>query len=406
MSISNGWVKHMLEECVLVVESHALQRNVLVNALSRLQFTCVLSAGNAMQAVDHIRRQDVIDIIFFDLSDGSINNIEFLGVASKLGNVRTLVVYGEMPLALRRSVEKMSTFSSIRLLGVLDKPVQLQALKKILATFKTYESSKLREPAASFKLIPYTEVLRGLKAGEFQAWYQPKFNLHDGRLFGAEVLVRWEHPQRGLLMPQDLLATVVAYDLIDDMFKQLLEQGLELMSLLRKQGIHLGLAFNLTHSQLVRDDLIGHIIQRLHQSEMPGSALTFEVTENGMLDLPASAVENLLRLDRAGCGLSIDDFGIGFSSLKQLTHLPFNQLKLDGAFVRDVDDLGNRAVISSSVALAKALKMDLIAEGIESSHALDTLINLGCSFGQGFHLARPMTAADLSAWLIFHAPAA
>jgi len=272
-------------------------------------------------------------------------------------------------------------------------------LQKILADFKRQDCSVLGPPLTVLELIPHQQVLQGLMAEEFQAWYQPKFNLHDGRLFGVEVLVRWHHPQRGLLLPRDLLAAVVAYDLIDEMFRQLLDQGLELISQLRQQGLDLGLAFNLAASQLVSNDLVEHVIQRLHQYEIPGSALMFEVTENGLLELPAAAVANLLHLHQAGCGLSIDDFGIGFSSLRQLAHLPFNQLKLDGVFVRDVDDLANRAVISSSLALARALKMDLVVEGIEDGYALKTLINLGCSFGQGFHLALPMTAADFAVWL-------
>lgn len=389
----------MVEGRVLVIESHALQRSVLVNGLLRLQVSSVLSAGDAMQAVDHIRCQEVIDIIFFDLGDGSINNLDFLTVARELGNVRTLVVYGELPLALRRAVEGMSTLSSIRLLGVLEKPLQLRALQKILSDFKPLHCSALRGSRTALELLPRQQVLLGLTAGEFQAWYQPKFNLHDGRLFGAEVLVRWSHPQRGLLLPHDLLAAVVAYDLIDEMFKLLLDQGLEFMSRLREQGLDLGLSFNLTASQLVSSELVEHVIQRLHQYEMPGAALMFEVTENGLLDLPTSTVKNLWHLHQAGCGLSIDDFGIGFSSLRQLAHLPFNQLKLDGVFVHDVDNVGNRAVISSSVALARALKMDLVVEGIENGHTLNTLIDLGCSFGQGFHLALPMGAADFAVWL-------
>lgn len=393
----------MVEGCVLVIESHALQRSVLVKGLLNLEVACVLSAENALQAVEHIRHRDVIDIIFFDLADGSISNLEFLHVAREQGNVRALVVYGELSPALRRSVEKMDRLSSLRLLGVLDKPMQLQDVRRMLTVYQSTHRTAWQLPATERELIPHHQVLQGLMAGEFQAWYQPKCNLHDGRLFGAEVLVRWNHPQRGLLFPRDLLAAVVAYDLINDLFKQLLEQGLEFISRLREEGHDIGLAFNLTASQLVRNELVEHVIERLHHHQLAGSALMFEITENGLLDLPAPALDNLLHLHQRGCGLSIDDFGIGFSSLRQLANLPFDQLKLDGMFVRDVDDLGNRAVISSSVALARALKMDLVVEGIENAHTLHSLIDLGCSFGQGFHLALPMTGADFSAWLRSHA---
>lgn len=389
----------MVESCVLVIESHALQRSVLVKGLLNLNVTCVLSAANAAQAVHHICRQHVIDIIFFDLSDGSISNLEFLRVASGRGNVRSLVVHGELPRELRRAIDKMGRLSYLPLLGVLDKPMQPQALQRILAAFDSMHCPALRPRVTERELIPRSQVLQGLIACEFQAWYQPKFNLHDGRMYGAEVLVRWNHPQRGLLLPRDLLAAVVAYDLIDDMLKQLLEQGLEFLSRLRERGFDMGLAFNLTASQLLGSDLAEHVVQRLRHYNLSGSTLMFEINENGLQDLPHCVLGNLLLLHQRGCGLSIDHFGIGFSSLKQLAQLPFNQLKLDREFVRDIDDLGNRAVISSSVALAKALKMELVVEGIESARALHTLINLGCSFGQGIHLARPMTGPDFAEWL-------
>lgn len=389
----------MLEVCVLVVESHAFQRSVLVKGLQNLQVGCVLSAASVLQAVEHIRSGKVIDIVFFDLSDGSLNNHEFLAVANVLGNVKALVVHAVLPSGLYRSLVKMRTFSGINLIGVLEKPLQPDALQNILSAFRQLQCSTGKPVSPELELVPQEQVRQGLLAAEFQAWYQPKFNLRDGSLFGAEVLVRWNHPVRGLLLPRDLLAAVLAYDMIDDMFKQLLDQGLEFINALRYQGSDLGLAFNLTASQLVRNDLVEHIVQRLHQYDMPGSALMFEVTENSLLDLPGCALENLLHLRQAGCGLSIDDFGSGFSSLKQLAQLPFNQLKLDSMLIRDVDDPGNKAVISASVALSKALKMDLVVVGIESAQALRTLISLGCSFGQGFQLAVPMTAADFAVWL-------
>ncbi|WP_121388123.1 EAL domain-containing response regulator [Pseudomonas aeruginosa] len=389
----------MPPDCVVVIESHGFQRGVLLKALMNLRVGCVLAADSVAQAIVHMRRQPHIDIIFFDLADGSINNRELLQVASQLGNVQTLVVHSELREDLYRSVMQMQTLSGIKLLGVLDKPLQLEALQRLLACFRRLQCATAESVVTKPELIAEEQVRQGLATGAFLAWYQPKFNLRDGHLFGAEVLVRWHHPTRGLLLPRDLLAAVVAYDLIDEMFKQLLEQGMTLLDRLRKQGIELGLAFNLTASQLIRDELVEHIIQTLHRHGVSGSTLMFEVTENSLLDLPTSALENLERLHQTGCGLSIDDFGTGFSSLKSLAQLPFDQLKLDGLFVQDLDAPGNRAFIVSSLALARTLRMDLVIEGIGSPQILEQLIALGCTFGQGFHLALPMADDDFINWL-------
>nr|WP_282442967.1 EAL domain-containing protein [Pseudomonas sp. NCIMB 10586] len=275
----------------------------------------------------------------------------------------------------------------------------MQDLQRLLENFKLRHHVLTTPDLSVPELIPEDQVRHGLAVGAFEAWYQPKFDLVERRLFGVEALVRWRHPTRGMLLPRDLLGAVLAYDLIDEMLKQLLDQGIALLLQLRAQGIDLGMAFNLTASQLVRNDLVDYIIQCLQGYDLPGSGLTFEVAESSLLDLPASALANLLRLREAGCGLSIDDFGLGFSSLRLLAQLPFNQIKLDGVFVQDLANPGNRAVVASSLALTRALQMDLIIEGVGSQSALDTLVDLGCHFGQGFHLAVPMPGADFCGWL-------
>ncbi|HBO5669961.1 TPA: EAL domain-containing response regulator [Pseudomonas aeruginosa] len=364
-----------------------------------LQVNCVLSASSVTQAIAHMHHHPEIDIVFFDLADGSINSHELLQVANELGNVQTLVIYSELQTDLYRSVRQMDSLSGIRLLGVLDKPLQMEALQRLLSCCRRQQYATAEPFVTEAELIPEEQVRQGLATKAFLAWYQPKFNLRDGQLFGAEVLVRWHHPTRGLLLPRDLLAAVVAYDLLDEMFKQLLDQGIALLGRLRKQGIELGLAFNLTVSQLVRNELVEHIVQTLHQYGVSGSTLMFEVSENSLLDLPASALENLQRLHQMGCGLSIDDFGTGFSSLRLLAQLPFDQLKLDGLFVQDLNDPSNRALVLSSLALARTLRMDLVIEGIGSSQILEQLIDLGCTFGQGFHLALPMVGTDFIDWL-------
>lgn len=252
--------------------------------------------------------------------------------------------------------------------------------------------------SSSVKPLPTElEIQLGLALGEFRAWFQPKFDLCTGQLAGVEALVRWEHPARGLLLPEDFLAAVLAYDLIDDMFKQLLEQGLGLLGVLRRQGIELELAFNLHASQLLCGALVAHIQRALGQHGFSGASLMFEVAENGLLNASTAVQENLLRLRMLGCGLSIDDFGNGFTSLKLLCQLPFNQLKLDGEFVRHTPSM-----ISSTQALAKYLGMSLVIEGVGSPFIRDGVLALGCELGQGYYLARPMAGYRLLPWLEDH----
>jgi hypothetical protein len=159
------------------------------------------------------------------------------------------------------------------------------------------------------------------------------------------------------------------------------------------------MAFNLHASQLSSPSLIEHIQRTLQRHGICGSALMFELAENGLLDLHAQVQENLLHMRMLGCGLSIDDFGSGFSSLKLLCQLPFNQIKLDGQFVHNLSEPRNRAMVASTLALARSLDMTLVIEGVSSRQIRDALVAMGCQIGQGFYLARPMSGHDLLQWL-------
>ncbi|MFT0474418.1 EAL domain-containing protein [Pseudomonas antarctica] len=275
----------------------------------------------------------------------------------------------------------------------------MHTLHEILGRYSRQQMAPYVESAPHARLPSEEDVRRGLAQGEFRAWFQPKFDLNTFALAGAEALVRWRHPIRGLLLPRHFLAAVLAYDLIDEMLKQMLEQGMGLLNTLRRSGQSLELAFNLHASQLAHNDLIEHIEQLLKRHDFPGGTLLFEVAENGLLDVPRTTRENLRRLRMMGCGLSIDDFGMGFSSLTLLCQLPFNQLKLDGQLVRAIEDPRTHAMVTSTVALAQALNMSLVIEGVGSQLIRDGLVAMGCSFGQGFHLGRPMEAQKFLRWL-------
>ena len=383
---------------VLVLDNQGFQRDTLTHMLHRLGVGEVLHACTAEQAWVRLHEADGVDLALCDVSNRALERLEFLHGASASGRVRAVALYGELPLELHRAVGQMVSLSGLEMLGVLGQPMLLRELQAVLHRYRHGRrmpfSARRTEPA----LPSESEVRHGLDRGQFRAWYQPKVMLNGGALVGAEALARWEHPSRGVLLPNDFLAAVLAYDLIDDMFKQLFDQGLSLANTLRAQGRALELAFNLHASQLASAELIEHVRRALQHHQLPGASLTFELAENGLLDLPASVEHNLLQLRGLGCGLAIDDFGSGFSSLKQLCHLPFSQIKLDGECVQRPLEPHNRAIIASTLALGRSLGMDLVIEGVSSRGICDALIAMGCQTGQGYFLARPMTCQAFEQW--------
>ncbi|SMQ25024.1 EAL domain, c-di-GMP-specific phosphodiesterase class I (or its enzymatically inactive variant) [Pseudomonas helmanticensis] len=383
---------------ILVLENHDFARNVLVRMLHQLCVHDVLQAADAEQAMVQIHLQGGVDIVMCDLTDRGIDCLEFLRLASHSGMVRAVMLCSELAPEMSRTLGQMASLAGLQLLGVLSRPIQLRDLSRLLQRYSRARSVPKMMPVNK-ELPSEDEVRRGLALGEFRAWFQPQFQLHSGRVSGVEALARWEHPARGTLLPCDFLAAVLAYDLTDQMFKHLLEQGLNLLGILRHRGVILELSFNLHASQLNDNALVEHIKQALERHGFKGSVLMFEVAENGLLDCPTGTQENLLRLRLLGCGLAVDDFGVGFSSLKLLCQLPFTQIKLDGRFVQHLDRQRNRAMVASTRVLARSLGMDLVIEGVSGPKVLERLLALECEIGQGYYLARPMNGHDLLKWL-------
>lgn len=383
---------------VLVLENQGFARSVLVRMLQRLGVRDVLQASDGEHAMVQMQLLGGVDIVLCDLGDRGLDCLEFLSCASHSAMVRSVVLCGELQPELQRTLGQMNALVGLRLLGVLSHPIQLRALHRVLHGF-SFTPIPRPAPLPPHELPSENDVRRGLALGEFRAWFQPQFDLRSGDVLAAEALVRWEHPARGVLLPGDFLAAMVAYDLIDQMFLQMFEQGLSLLQILRRRGVSLTLAFNLHASQLAGDGLIEDIKRALERHAFKGATLMFELAENGLLDCTAQTQENLLRLRLLGCGLAIDDFGVGFSSLKWLCQLPFNQIKLDGRFVQRLDRPSDRAMVASTQALVESLGMRLVIEGVSSPRMRERLLELGCEAGQGFYLQRPMNGHALLQWL-------
>lgn len=264
--------------------------------------------------------------------------------------------------------------------------------------------------ALSFSQIPATlqapepdaEALRqGLADHAFVGFYQPQLSLSKGTITGLEVLARWRHPDKGLLTPGYFLRALERHDLMDELFLRLFEQGLVLRQKLAILNLPLTMSFNLQPSQLSNPMLSQAIRVLLDAHDCAAHNIIFELTETGTLNPCSVAMSNLLQLKLLGCGLSMDDFGTGFSSLERLCDVPFSELKLDAGFVHKLDTHSAcTAILTHTVSLAASLGMSLVIEGVETPAQLKRLKGLGVSIVQGYAIAPPMADTALLPFIL------
>ena len=243
------------------------------------------------------------------------------------------------------------------------------------------------------------------RSGQLVLHYQPKIELATGRVAGVEALVRWQHPERGLVFTRTSSCPLAeAAGLMPALTESVLVQALGQCSAWRRAGRDLTVAVNLSPSNLLDPDLPDHIMALLAESGLPVSALHLEITEQMVMIDPERSLSVLRLLHAYGLRLAIDDYGAGHSSLTYLTALPVQDLKLDKSFVIAMAGEGApadraEAIVKSTVKLADALGLDLIAEGVETAEVLAKLTGMGCAMAQGYYLARPQPAADFERWL-------
>ncbi|WP_332768588.1 EAL domain-containing response regulator [Pseudomonas koreensis] len=375
---------------VLVLEDEPFQRLVTVTALESLLSGPVLQAADGDEAIAILETRCHVDIVLCNLKVAGTDGLAFLSYAGRSGKVGAVALCSELDPMLRHVTASMIRCLGITYLGDLGKPFSNEGFKEFITRYRTNDNAtpRLLPPA---ELPTLNDVLLGLDNCEFEAYYQPKVSLQGQTLVGAEVLARWAHPELGILTPAHFLPVMEQHHLIDRMFWHMFEQGLALHQRLAEQGLEARLAFNLHPMQLASSALSQRISMLLKQARVSPSFVMFEITESGLISAPVNSLHNLVRLRILGCGLSMDDFGAGYSSLDRLSELPFSEIKLDRAFVRKMQSQPrSAAIISCSVALARSLNIDLVIEGVETVDQQARLIDLGCTTAQGFLFARPM----------------
>ena len=268
-----------------------------------------------------------------------------------------------------------------------------------LVTYRAEDDSHSPE-----RLVIAADLRRALAADQLVLHYQPQVELGHGRPVAAEGLVRWHHPQRGLLGPPEFIEVAERTGLIKDLTYRVLDLGLSDLRDWADDGRKLSLSLNVSVRSLLDRRFPEEVEKLLSRHGVDGTALTLELTESSLMVDPEVAKKTMRHLAELGVSVAIDDFGTGYSSLAYLTDLPIGELKIDKSFVRAMgSDARNAIVVRSTIELAHNLGLRTVAEGIEDSFTFERLRALGCELAQGFHMSKPLSAANLVTWWDVHA---
>jgi len=357
-------------------------------------------AGDALALLEAEAQGQVegerIGLVICDLQMPEIDGIELTRHLARIGYRGDLVLMSVEHPRVLQAAERVARGRGLRVLGSLSKPLGAQALQELVAVHRAPDALGAGAARPGYSLA---RLRQAIEEDELVLHYQPKISLELGRVVGVEALVRWRHPEDGLVPPGDFIPLAESGGLVDALTRKVLEQALAQARQWHQQGLELSVAVNVSMDDLVALDFPDTAEEMARRAGVPNRALVLEVTESRLMEAPLATLDILTRFRLKRVGLAIDDFGTGHSSLKQLRDLPFDELKIDHSFVSAAfRDPSLRAIVEATLRMARQLGMRSVAEGVEQQADWDYLRSVGCDVVQGFHIARPMPGAELSSW--------
>ncbi len=382
----------------IVVEDNAFQRTMAIKMLEAMGSSFVLGAENGHDAIKKLIDHDQpVDITITDLDMPGMDGVEFMRHLAEKKLCSAVAVASGMDMSLIRTVEELVEQHGLFVLGHIQKPMNQDKIKKLLDVYQSKQ--RIRNPDTFANEISLDDTINALNNQEFKVWYQPKVNLADGSWHAVEALARWEHPQQGIISPGRFIPLLEQAQRIHELtWQQLHILATDIQTWL-KAGENIAVSVNLSPAMLNDKSLPEKLSEIVNHYKVPTKNIVLEITESIIMQNIALSLEIIARLKLRGFLLSIDDFGTGYSSFQQLGRIPFSELKIDQSFVKDAGENDkNRAIIESSINLAKQLNLKTVAEGVETAGEWKLLQSLGCDMGQGFFIAKAMPKKQLPEW--------
>lgn len=391
------------EARVLVIDDDPFVLKWFARQLNNAGVAEVTSCASARQAMTVLEGAgEPPNLIFLDLQMPEMDGVEFVRYLVAFNYKGGLALISGEDQRILQTAERLARGRNLNVVGALQKPATAEGLQKILGgKFSGVAVSDAQAAsAAGGNRFSAEELRHAIVNGQLINYYQPKVETATGKVVGVETLVRWQHPQQGLVVPDEFVPSVEDYGLIEDLTHTVLAGALLQARQWRSAGLDLRLAVNVSMLNLSAIEFPDYVATLAAETGVAASSLVLEVTESRLMQDPIAALDILTRLRLKGVGLSIDDFGTGHSSLAQLRDVPFSELKIDRSFVHGAwRDASLKAIFDASMGLARQLKIAAVAEGVEDRADWNFLRKAKCDLAQGDFIGKAMPADQLAEWI-------
>jgi EAL domain-containing protein (putative c-di-GMP-specific phosphodiesterase class I)/ActR/RegA family two-component response regulator len=383
---------------IVVLDDEPFMLRLLDRVLKNLGCKTITTCDNGLAALALLDMPDTRpDLILLDINMPHMDGVEFVRHLVERHYAGALILVSGEDERVLQSVEKLVRAHKITVLGRLSKPVSSQRLGGLIDQWMPPAKMLGKSLKKNYRV---DELRTAMERGELLNYYQPKVAVLSGEVVGVESLVRWNHPQDGMVFPDQFISTAEHGGLIDKLTRIVLTQALAQARAWQDKGLLLRVAVNVSMDNLRALNFLDYVVNLTTLAGVPPQRMVLELTESSLMHDQRIPLEILTRLRLNRFCLSIDDFGTGNSSLSQLRDIPFDELKIDQSFVHGAwANETQRAIFDASLGLAKQLKMQSVAEGVEDRADWNFLRQRDCDVAQGYFISKPMQAQAFDAWL-------
>jgi EAL domain-containing protein (putative c-di-GMP-specific phosphodiesterase class I)/FixJ family two-component response regulator len=382
---------------ILVIDDESDVCEIVCAAADAMGFDCLV----ATDATEFLKMLTAdTSLILIDLVMPKVDGIELLRLLAEQKCQAGIILMSGTGKRIIESAGQLAQALGLSIAGHLQKPFRLSELEKVLDQHLEPEAVQIARQDNRV-VLPKEEMRRAVVRDEFVLHYQPQIDIVTGHVIGVEALVRWQHPERGLIFPDSFIGRMEKIGLIDELGWLVVNRGMsEVGQFANGDGRAPMLSMNESVYSLHDLKFPDILLSLAEKHSVSPNRITIEITESGLIKELSNTLDILTRLRMKGVKLSIDDFGTGYAMMQQLKVIPATELKIDRSFILDMDkNQRDRIIVQKTIEMGHELGMHIIAEGVETKEQLDFLQLKACDSAQGYFFSRPLPANEMAAWL-------